>query len=110
MIHYYEEDTQELFDLENDLGELNNVASKHPEKVLELKDELFSFLEEVGANFPEKDPLYDSTKEQAYLKKIIEELWPNLEKQRLNYLSPDFDPKNNWWGSAVSISPNYQED
>jgi len=29
---------------------------------------------------------------------------PQLEKQRLEFLSKDFDPGNNWWGSEVSIN------
>ena len=32
-----EKKVEELYDLENDLGETNNLASKFPEKVAELK-------------------------------------------------------------------------
>jgi hypothetical protein len=27
---------------------------------------------------------------------------PQLEKQRLEFLSEDFDPGNNWWGSQTN--------
>ena len=67
-----------------------------------MHEKLFSFLNEAGAKFPLEDPEYDSKKEKDYLQKVINERWPQLEKQRLNYLSKDFDPGNNWWGSMVT--------
>ncbi|MEL7499953.1 MAG: sulfatase-like hydrolase/transferase [Planctomycetota bacterium] len=44
--------TDELFDLENDLGERNNLADKHPEKVAELKALMKSIEEAEGAQMP----------------------------------------------------------
>jgi hypothetical protein len=63
---------------------------------------LFEYLEEVGALFPRKDPLYDAQKEQAYLQSIENELLPRLEEKRLHILSPDFDA-GDWWGSQVVV-------
>ncbi len=46
------EKVDELYDLENDLGERTNLASKHPEKVAELKD-LMSAVEQSDRLRPE---------------------------------------------------------
>jgi arylsulfatase A-like enzyme len=102
LIHYYEDGRQELFDLSTDLEEQNDLAAKRPEVAQRLHRQLFNYLEEVGARYPRKDPLYDAQKEQAYLQSIENELLPRLEEKRLEMLSPDFDA-GDWWGSQVEI-------
>lgn len=92
LIHYYEDGHEELYNLKNDLEEQNDVVAENHEIVNELHKKLFSYLNEVGAKFPEKDPEYDAKKEQGYLQKMINDRWPKLEKQRLNFLSKDYDP------------------
>ena len=102
LIHYYEDGHEELYNLKNDEEETTDLAGENSEKVKELSEKLFSYLNEVGAKFPEKDPEYDSGKEKEYLQNVINKRWPQLEKQRLEFLSKDFDPGNNWWGSRVT--------
>lgn len=102
LIHYYEDGRKELYNLAADPGERQNVAGAHPERVKELDEMLFDYLGKVGARFPEKDPEYDPAKEKAYLEKIVNERLPQLEAQRKRFLSPGFDPGNNWWDSQVS--------
>ncbi|WP_298369707.1 sulfatase [uncultured Lutibacter sp.] len=99
LIHYYEDGRNELFNLKSDLSEMNEVSEENSELVASLKSELFEYLKEVGANFPEKDPLYSAELEAKHLNKMATKKLQSLEKQRKAYLSPDFDPKNNWWGS-----------
>ncbi|MEN8116793.1 MAG: sulfatase [Bacteroidota bacterium] len=101
LIHYYEDGRQELYNLKNDLGETNDVAADNKELVEQMSKKLFAMLDEMGARFPTKDPTWTAEKEKAYMDKIINRRWPQLEKQRLNFLSEDFDPGNNWWGSMV---------
>ncbi len=101
LIHYYEDGHEELYNLKNDEEETTDVAIENPEKVKELSKRLFDYLNEVGAKFPVKDPQYNAVKERNYLEKVKSELLPQLEKQRLNYLSKDFNPGNNWWGSRI---------
>ncbi len=101
MIHYYEDGRQELYNLKDDLGEDTDLAPENPERVKELSDKLFAFLKEAGARFPVKDPEYSSDLELKYLEGIVNERWPQLEKQRMEFLSEDFDPGDNWWGSQV---------
>lgn len=101
LIHLYETDSQELYDLKNDMTETRNLASHYPERTEALKNKLFDYLDDVSAKYPQKDTLYDEALEHSYLKRVEEEKIPYFEKRRLRFLSPDFDPKNNWWGSDV---------
>ena len=65
---------------------------------------LSDYLTEVGAKYPTLDSEYSEAKTQEYLYKVEHEKMPSLEKQRMNFLSKDFDPNNNWWGSMVTIN------
>ena len=69
--------------------------------MVNAKDQ-FDYLNKVCARFLQQDPEYDATKELAYLKNVVEKMWPQLEEQRMESLSEDFDPKNNWWGSQLT--------
>ena len=102
LIHYYEDGREELYNLKEDISETTDLAASYPERTSQLSQELFAMLKEMGAKFPAKDPMWSKEKEDKYLKNIVEKRWPQLEKQRLDYLSPDFDPGNNWWGSLVT--------
>ncbi len=102
LIHYYEDGHEELYNLKKDLEETTDVADENDEIVTKLSTKLFVMLDEMGARFPDKDPRYSAEKEQEYLDRIVNKRWPQLEKQRLDFLSEDFDPKNNWWGSMVT--------
>ena len=63
LIRFYELDENfpdriELYNLEDDIGELKNVAAEHPERVRELEAMLDRHLEETGALVPRKNPDY----------------------------------------------------
>ena len=103
LIHYYEDGREELYDLKKDLEENYDISGENAELVNSMSKKLFSMLEEMGARYPTKDPDYSPEKENQHLNNVINNRWPQLEKQRMNFLSPDFDPKNNWWGSQVTV-------
>lgn len=102
LIHYYEDGREELYNLKNDISETKNVAEENPELVKSLSAQLFDYLQQAGARFPSEDPEYNEDREKEFLEKIRTERMPQLEKQRMNFLSKDFDPGNNWWGSMVT--------
>jgi len=102
LIHYYEDGRNELYNLENDLEEKNDIASENQAIVNQLNTQLFAMLNEMGARYPVKDPEYDAEKEKQHLENVVNKRLPALEQQRLDFLSPDFDPHNNWWGSQVT--------
>ncbi len=101
LIHLYESDQQELYNLRTDIYEQRNLMEMYPAKAESLKNALFGYLEETGAKLPERDPLYDEEAERAHLERIERVRMSQLETQRIQVLSPDFDPQNDWWGSAV---------
>ena len=60
LIHYFEDDKYELYNLENDIGEQNNLAYKLPDKLNELKTKLQAWRQETGASIPtELNPEFD---------------------------------------------------
>jgi arylsulfatase A-like enzyme len=106
LIHYYEDGREELYNLKADVEETTDVLEANPELTKQLGEQLFTYLNEVGARFPEKDPEYSEKLEKEHLKRIRTVRMPQLEKQRLEFLSKDFAPGNNWWGSKISFDEN----
>ena len=52
LIHRYEDDSVELFNLATDPSESQELAATHPEQARNLRIELDRWLKEVGANAP----------------------------------------------------------
>ena len=68
LIHYFEYDAYELYNLANDIGEQNNLATTFPGKLLELKKKLQTWRQEIGADIPnELNPEYDSVINQQLI-------------------------------------------
>ncbi len=102
LIHYYEDNHEELYNLKTDLSEKTDVAGQNPKLVKELSAELLTYLKKVNAKLPEKDPQYSAEDEKKTYQDAVNKTLPKLETQRHNFLSKDFDPKNNWWKSEVT--------
>ena len=62
LIHWFENDRLELYNLRTDIGETTNLAEKEPQLVQSLSAELQVWQKEVGALMPTKNPAYDATK------------------------------------------------
>ncbi len=58
LIEFYEDDTVELYNLKNDLGERNDLSKKRPEKTTELLNLLHDWQKKVGAKMPRLNPDY----------------------------------------------------
>ena len=99
LIHYWEDDSEELYDLDSDTGETSNVIDVHPDIAKKLSKKLLVWLQQVGANMPEKDEKFNARKAAHRHKEILEKRWPALEAQRMEFLSEDFVPNEDWWGS-----------
>ncbi|WP_299550701.1 sulfatase [Seonamhaeicola sp.] len=102
LIHYWENGRNELYNLESDPSEQTDIASEQPELASKMEQQLKSWLNEVNAKFPVKDALYDAEKDQARDHQIVNKLWPDKEKERMKFLSADFEPNANWWKSKVT--------
>lgn len=64
LIHYYENNRNELYNLANDIGKTTDLSAQYPQKVVQLSQEFFYYSSEVGAKYPEPDPEYSETAEQ----------------------------------------------
>ena len=62
LIQYFENDRVELYDLRNDVGESNDLATKMPEKATELKRKLRTWQQSVDAQLPNLNPNHDPAK------------------------------------------------
>ncbi len=102
LIRYYEDDRIELFDLQQDPFERNDVAEDFPGIAASLQNKLKQWLAEVHAVFPKKDTLFDAAARQNYDLSIVNNLLPKLEAERKKILSDDFEPNPDWWGSKVT--------
>ena len=60
LIHFYEDDRVELYNLREDLGERRNLARRQPAKARELRRKLDQWLRRVAAVVPRQNPAYDA--------------------------------------------------
>ncbi|MEO0340709.1 MAG: sulfatase [Bacteroidota bacterium] len=100
LIHYWETESSELYNLEEDPGEQNDVAEANPELAQQMTTQLLDWLQSVDANLAQKDTRYNAELRAEFKQKVVNEWWPFREKQRLDFLDPNFDPGNAWWGSG----------
>lgn len=100
LIHYYEDDRVELYNLDADLGERNDLATAEPNRAALMKTKLAEYLKSVGAKFPTPDDRFTQAGAKAKQNRIREKMLPQLELQHANFLAPGFEPNKDWWGSA----------
>lgn len=58
LLHFYEDDSFELYNLAQDIGEEHNLAQKYPDKVKELSVKMKKWLKQVKAPMPKPNPDY----------------------------------------------------
>ncbi len=103
LISYHEADRgEELYNLADDIGEQDDVASEHPEKVAELKKRLDAWLVDRGALFPEPDSEYVPAKREAIFEKRATAGMARLEANHAAFLDDGWEPNPEWWGSEVT--------
>ena len=66
LIEFLEDQRLELYDLDEDIGETNNLVEVLPEITNELYDRLVTWRGETGAQMPTTNPNYDSLRAQNY--------------------------------------------
>ncbi|GIZ09699.1 sulfatase [Flavobacterium sp. UMI-01] len=99
LIHYWEDNHQELYDLSTDLEEKSDLASKNKKKLAEMNKELMDWLASMHTEYATVDPLWDEAAWKKRLEDNKNKLMPKLEAQRKQMLSPDWKPNEDWWGS-----------
>jgi arylsulfatase A-like enzyme len=66
LIQWFEDDSVELFNLTQDIGEQNNLAQEHPELVTQLRRNLSEWRRSVGANMPRPNPDFKPDNEATH--------------------------------------------
>jgi arylsulfatase A-like enzyme len=64
LVHFYEDDHVELYDLAHDAEEKNDLAAAQPERAKTLRAKLDAWRKEVGAQVPTPNPNYDPSKDK----------------------------------------------
>ncbi|MCW1735154.1 sulfatase [Anaerorudis cellulosivorans] len=101
LIYYHEDERCELYNLQLDESENEFLNALYPQKVKELKNNLFRWMKKVNAKLPVADPLYDPRKETTYRKQQQEHTMKRQSEIRKEQLSADWRPNATWWGSIV---------
>lgn len=99
LIHYWEDERDELYQLNDDLAEMHNVATQNPMITRSMRKTLLDWLKATAAKIPVLDKEYDANLAALRHKRIIDELLPQLESERIKILEEDFTPNVDWWGS-----------
>lgn len=102
LIHYWEDGHNELYNLDKDIGERNNVYDENLKLAQNLKAELDAFLSETGAKVPEINPDYNEDKAKKTYQNRKNNMLPRLENQRKAFLETDFKPNENWYDSSLN--------
>lgn len=101
LIHYYEDERDELYNLSIDESESEPLNIQYPDKVEYLSKKLSVWLTETKARLPKPDPEYNPRKESEYKLKQKTKTMDYLEQTRKKQLSKDFEPNKDWWGSST---------
>ena len=59
LLHFYEDDHDELYDLSKDIGERNNLAAQRSGETKRLRERLDNYLKAVDAQFPTVNTSFD---------------------------------------------------
>ncbi len=99
LIHYYEDNRNELYDLQADISESKDLIEQYPDTAKLLVKELTEYLGSVEAKKPTVDKAYDEKSRQQWLNRQKEQQCSKLEEDRRRMLSADYLPNIDWWGS-----------
>lgn len=101
LIHYWEDNRNELYHLPVDIGEQHDLASQEPSRTAQLWTELQAWLKDTGAKMPKPYADYDPASAEK-LRRAHQKLKARLEQQHADYLKPDWQPDPTWWKSQVT--------
>ncbi len=62
LIEFFEDNTVELYNLKNDIGESQNVAAAHPDVTDRLRADLSGFRKRTGARMPTSNPKFNAAR------------------------------------------------
>ena len=101
LIHYHEDERDELYNLASDIGEQNDLIEKQINRARQMRRKLDTWLKQTKAKFPQLDPRFDSARRKARWENIKSQGKQKLEKQHASFLEPTYKPNKDWWGSML---------
>ncbi|MDH3649548.1 MAG: sulfatase [Saprospiraceae bacterium] len=101
LIHYFEDDRDELYHIPSDPTEQHDVAQAHQEIATELSQQLHQYLTDVDAKYPFEDTRFKADSLQQKIFYYQNDLRISLEKQRIEILDTNWQPNEDWWGSKI---------
>lgn len=102
LIYYWEDDRVELFNLSEDIQEKNNLANSNKDKANAMHTQLMEWLKQRNVEFPKLVENFDSELEVKQYQRMSTIRKQQLEKERENMFSKDFQPNEDWWGSKLT--------
>jgi arylsulfatase A-like enzyme len=105
LIHYFEDERNELYNLGLDPSETNDVVSSHPDRADAMLTRLKQEMDRFHVNIPQADSRFDLAKKREMLRKAIDKRLPSLERNHANFLKPSYQPNATWWGSQPRPQP-----
>lgn len=103
LIRYYEDGSEELYNISKDVGEQQNIIDQYPTVAKDLGDRLNSQFEGLPVLYPTPDPTFSMDSFQMKYQYYETTLLHRLEQQRKDFLDKDWQPNKDWWGSQVTI-------
>lgn len=103
LIHYWEDNRNELYRLADDTSEQRDLAQQEPARTAMLWKELQGWLQETGAKIPQPFAGYQEAW-AGQARKAAEASELRLEKTHAAYLDPAWQPDPTWWKSLVPKS------
>lgn len=102
LIHYWENNIDELYDLSKDIGEIKNIAYEKQNLTKQLRKDLDLFLAKHNTETPKINPNFDIKKSKKMIEKRKQKMIANLEKRRIEILKKDFKPNKDWYNSNLT--------
>ena len=100
LIHYWEDNRNELYQLSADIGERHDLAAKEVERTSQLWTELHVWLRATGAKLPRPNPDYQDAWAEQH-RQAAHALKVRLEESHAAFLKPGWQPDPTWWKSLV---------
>lgn len=98
LIHYWEDNRNELYHLPDDIGEQKDLAKRESARTAQLWSELQAWLKETGAKIPQPYAKYNPAW-AAENAKANQQAKNRLEKKHAEFLDPAWQPDPTWWKS-----------
>lgn len=102
LIHYWEDGRDELYHLDADIIEQNDLMKQRPDVATSLRAKLDAWLTEMGAKQPPQNANYNAGQAAAERDRIRGPFKRKLEAAHAAYLNPSWQPNEDWWGSLIT--------